>query len=222
MASGDFVGENDVNIRSSMRDKIAERLREMILTQKLPPGSRISEYELSKLFKVSKTPVREAINIVKGEGLIAGESWQGIYVFKPTRKDVDDIFSIRYILEIEAVNQVMDHLTEVHRKKFEEFIEVFQKVTSSFEKDAYVKLDTEFHTYIVKATGNDWLYKIIGKLSQVTTMIRALTLKSTDIEFAKNHIIICEAILAKDKQAAQELMRQHIQSAWNDTLKIIS
>jgi DNA-binding GntR family transcriptional regulator len=99
--------------QDSLGSRVARRLRDAIITGRLAEGERLVETVLAEQFGVSRSPVREALTQLMGEGLVVdGSSARGTYVWVPTPADVDEIFSVRAMIETLAAEWVIDRLTE--------------------------------------------------------------------------------------------------------------
>jgi DNA-binding GntR family transcriptional regulator len=82
-----------------LRDRVYESLRKELFDGNFAPGQRITEQEIAVSLGVSRTPVREALNLFRKQGILE-QSHGGAYIFSaPTIKQVEDIFEIRRALE---------------------------------------------------------------------------------------------------------------------------
>ena len=86
-------------IKRSLSDEIIVRLRDAILTGAFPQGERLREENLAASLKVSRGPIREALSKLEREGLVVLNPNRGATVTMITRKDLDEIFSLRLSLE---------------------------------------------------------------------------------------------------------------------------
>ncbi len=84
---------------SNLSHRIYEILKDQIINEELAPGERLLDDKLASSFGVSRTPVREALTRLTSEGLVEITPRSGIYVKKLTRKDVEEIYKIRKVLE---------------------------------------------------------------------------------------------------------------------------
>ena len=87
----------------SLPDRIAERLRNLIINGSLPPGTRLLEVDLSNRLDVSRGALREALRTLQEEGLVEARHNHGRYISQISTKDLDEIYSLRVILEGFAV-----------------------------------------------------------------------------------------------------------------------
>ncbi|MGO4423651.1 GntR family transcriptional regulator, partial [Streptomyces sp. MCAF7] len=100
---------NSINIdRSSVVEQVADALREQLFAGLLRPGTALREGALTESLKVSRSTVREALQLLIGEGLLVREPNKGVIVRQLSEAEVDDIFRARRILELSAVRAVVD------------------------------------------------------------------------------------------------------------------
>ena len=98
--------------RSMLRDQVKKILCDAILKGELKPGERVVETRIARELSVSQAPVREAILELEQMGLIKIRPYQGAYVSKPSLKDYQEAYTLRAILECEAVQEACRVITE--------------------------------------------------------------------------------------------------------------
>jgi DNA-binding GntR family transcriptional regulator len=100
------LGELD---RTNLADEIATNLRELIISGELTPGTRIIEAEVASQLGVSRGPLREALRILETEGLLESIPGRGSFVIQTSKRDIQELYSLRCILEEEAM-EIADHI----------------------------------------------------------------------------------------------------------------
>src|SRR4051794_8159796 len=95
-------------------DEVAERLRDAIRNGTLLPGARLIEADLAKSLAVSRIPVREAIQRLAEEGLVRKVPHYGTFVYSPTVEEIEQISSLRGVLERFVVERVVERWQEKH------------------------------------------------------------------------------------------------------------
>ena len=88
--------------RNTLRQHIVERLREVVLSGEVPPGTQLVESQLAEQLGVSRGPVREAMRELAEEGLVMNAPYQGTFVAELTVKEIEEIYSLRTVLEVFA------------------------------------------------------------------------------------------------------------------------
>ncbi len=145
---------------TSLADAVADRLRTAIITGELKPGERLSETALAAQLGVSRSPVREALQILKANGLVVELSNRSSHVWSPTANDVDEIFSLRIMIENLASEWLAKHLDDQDVRSLEEIIEEERQVITTNNMFNILESDKRFHEYICKRSNHsrlkDW------------------------------------------------------------------
>jgi len=158
-----------------LAQRIAEVLEKRIISQTLKPGERIIEEDICKSFGVSRSPVREAIMMLKNRGFIVHEARKGASVARITKQEAEDIFRIRACLDSLASSlsaakrtpRFMRKLNKIHK----------QMILSAEEGNlaSYQNLNDKFHELIINACGNERLIQLIVNFEKQTEYYRRIT-----------------------------------------------
>ena len=92
--------------------ELNEEIKKRIISREFAPGQRLVDSQLATIFQISRTPIRDAMRRLTKEGLLTNTSSRGFYVFAPTLKDIDEIFSISGMIETEAAARIIRRLRE--------------------------------------------------------------------------------------------------------------
>lgn len=93
---------------STRREHIVRSLRELIVSGAVPAGERLTETELSAQLGVSRGPLREAVRELVSDGLLVSQPYRGLFVRDFTRRDLEELYSLRTILEKLAFRECWD------------------------------------------------------------------------------------------------------------------
>lgn len=141
-----------------------ETIKNKILTCEFKPGQLVSEKEIVEELKISRTPVREALNILSGEGLLNIIPKKGVQISDLSIKKLKEIFEIRCILEPFSVKQAIKNMKE----KDIECLENLDNTLSSDFDDCNIlggfKTGVDIHLYIAKLADNETLFSILKSL----------------------------------------------------------
>ncbi len=212
--------------RRDLSDRVYHVLRTEILSGKLAPGQRLSLEEFAQRFRVSITPVRDALRLLAAEGLVELQPRRGAFVTQPTLSQVEEVYQTREILECAAVDYAIQQgpgaLAEL-----EQLVEQIQATTvgeSHSDYLAYVRLDQRFHQSLIDCVGNRKLSEIYAELRSHTLVTQALY--SAADQRATDTLSEHEAILASlrrgDAEAARAAVRTHLQNAKSEIARKIS
>ncbi len=211
----------------SISDQIYEFLKENILLGKIAPGERIIESRIAEDLKTSRTPVREAFQRLVQDGLVERVTQGGVRVSVITPRMIKEVFGIRGVLEVYAVELVCDNIEAETIIKLKELAQQARKLLSSPEANdpegliTLWKINTSFHETIYRATGSEHLLKLVGQLNSLVRRFRFLSMRKTRIRAWDQHELIIKYLEDKDKAMLGELMKAHIEEAASDTLKAL-
>jgi DNA-binding GntR family transcriptional regulator len=206
--------------RSMLRDQVKKILCDAILKGDWQPGERVVETRIARELSVSQAPVREAILELEQMGLIEIRPYQGAYVRKPSRQDYQEAYTLRAILECEAVREACRIITEEGVLKLSQIVENILQAADKGDYHEFIKWDNHFHERILKIAGNRLLMKIwqqirMANLTYVSTAVSKRTIK----DLAVKHQDILLALKQRNCQEAEELMRGHILERMEEVLR---
>ena len=202
-----------------LSDQAYQVLRDSILRRELPPGHRLDLDDLQSQLGISRTPLKEAIGRLATEGLINVIPRRGSYVTELTTEDVAERFNVRQILELGAVDDIMDNLTDEHldglRRVYTDLkaLTTPEGITSDYF--GFLDKDREFHRAILSIADNKLLLEIYEGLNlhlQVAKVFYLAQDKRTGL-VGREHREILKALEARDAEALRATLREHIQSA---------
>jgi DNA-binding GntR family transcriptional regulator len=206
------VAESPRDEDSSLASDIAKRMEEEILRGRSRPGTRLDERELSERYKVSRTPVREALQRLSASGLAVARGLKGLQVAQMSVADLLDALSVVAELEALACVQAARRITPQQRELLQKAHEACGRAASRNEVDAFYDANIDFHDAIAGASHNRVLQDELRRLSLKTAPYRRTItfqpgrMASSQVE----HEAVMMAILANDPTAAGTLMRSHV------------
>lgn len=184
-------------------------IKKKIITGEFAQGDGINEKDLTEIFKISRTPVREALNILELEGWIKSVPRKGYVVSSITFSDIKDLFQIRYELEPVFLAMAFNFFeAEVLKSLKERILQLIDKQ----DHDALRLLDDEFHNYLVESTYNSFAIKTMESINEHISRTRYLTFsdKKETFDSAFDHIEIIDALIDKDLERAVKILKSHI------------
>lgn len=203
---------------------VYEALRDAIVSQAMKPGERLMETDLAEEMGVSRTPVREAIRKLELEGYVVMIPRKGAYVAGLSIKDINEVFEIRGALEALAAGLAAQRATQEEIEEMEHNVFMGTSHWESSDLMKTIELDTKFHELIYSASRNNRLLNLIKELREQVQRFRTTTLAVPGrMKFAVDeHKRILDAIAERDVAAAQKAASEHIESAENALLEVIS
>ena len=204
----------------SIADRVYDRLEEDILSGKYQRGEILSELKLSSMLNVSRTPIREALTRLLGEGLIK-ESGKGAVVLGVTEEDLADIFEIRLRLEGLAAAKCARNITPDQINNLQQVLELQEFYTYKNQPENIKKNDSEFHRLIFTYCNSKDLEKILCHLHKKIKQFRHASFgdKNRAEQAVAEHREIFSAIVNRDETLAEQLAVSHILNARNSIVK---
>jgi len=196
-------------------EKIYKKLLDDILKGKFYQGQRLIEKELIDIYKISKTPLREALIKLEKVGLVEKKVNRGFLVKRILRKDAEDIYDLREIIDGLSARKVAENITEEKIQKIEKIIYDMKLCVKDKKTNEYVEHDKYFHMVLNELTGNKRLAEIMQNLNLQVNMLLKTSIKlpkrGMDVSF-NEHKMIFEAIVNKNSIKAEENAKQHIRN----------
>lgn len=195
--------------RSSLTERIYNSLREAILENGLRPRSLVSERDLARQFRVSKTPVREALIRLAQEGFVKISPRKGIFVSPISVKELRDVFGIRSALEGLAAEEAAGRIP---REALARLRKDFYAAAENKDQDRLFRLGVQLHDLIMEVCDNKRLSSIVATMrAQIARYSRlASRLPEQAEESLRDHLRIIRALEQGDGKAARRAIEGHI------------
>lgn len=207
---------------SSLAEHAYVQIKQKIFNFEMMPGDLISEGNLAKLVAVSRTPLRQALQQLQHGGFIKAIPKIGWQVAPLDFDKLDELYDFRILIELHAImalcnsrrdNPILDELQAIWLRP---------KSKRSFDTVDVGMLDEQFHSSLVKASGNVEMLKTHAEITERIKIVRRL-------DFTKNNRIndtydehgqIIKAIIAGRGTEAQRLLKAHIEQSKIEVRKI--
>ncbi len=207
-----------LRLPASRTELVLEEIRRAILTRKLRPGQPLVEMELAGQLGVSKTPVREALKLLSGSGLVTFSPYKGASVRVVDRELAMAVYDVRLLLEPEAVGRAVRNGDQAGLVAARTALESARGAMTS---EAMVSgdhaelslLNRAFHQAMYSGCGNPLLISVLDDLRDRAALISVVgweTSPSWEVEWREHQTILSAATVGEAETAA-ELTRQHIE-----------
>jgi DNA-binding GntR family transcriptional regulator len=197
-------------------DTVVEQLRDSILSGRFAPGERLVEAELARELAISRGPIREALALLEKDGIVVNVPRRGKFLPAFDKQTIDEIYSLRKVIEPYAVQLLIGSLTDAKRAALQESLGSLKEAAEANDVLGLAQRDIDFHNRIYELSNHElllkvWTEAISGKLRMLLNVtVRTHPLAST----VDNHRVIVDAIVAKDSRRARKLISDHIDDAW--------
>lgn len=198
---------------------IADRLAEEIIRGQVAPGTRLDEQSLATRFKVSRSPVRDALRQLAATHLVEYLPHRGFSVARLDPADLDQMFEAAAELEALCARLCALRAGSTDRKRIEHIHQQAKQAVASRDTKTYAALNEDLHRTIYAGARNKTLEGVALNLRQRLAPFRARLFFTADNRMRGSHAeheVIVRAILGQDASAAAAAMRDHAaQSAMN-------
>jgi DNA-binding GntR family transcriptional regulator len=200
--------------RRKMTDWVYEELREAIIELRLKPGEPLREAALAEQLGVSKTPLREAFARLEQEGLVETTSFKGAVVTGYSERDLREIYELRALLEGAAARAAAERSTEETLGQLRDVVGRSRELRDAGDVAALAGLVGDFDVIVYAQVSNQRIAALIDNLRAHLARIGKLTeaIPGRVEASVEEHGAIVDAIVARDPDEAERLMRVHIGS----------
>jgi len=203
----------------SAAGRVYEELFQQILHGDLAANELLSESDIAKRMKSSRTPVREALLMLEGDGLVRRYPGRGYLVTEITAQDVDDIFELREQLELLTLRKACGALTPELLRDLEEQLEDLNEDSSP---DDYYRADRRLHELLAQFCGNSRLQAFLDTLDAQVERVRYISARRPDRlqESKAEHLDIIHALMDQDLPRAETMLARHIRNVSESTKSV--
>ncbi len=198
----------------STPELIADRLRSEILDGRFAPDDQLSEVEISRQLKVSRGPIREAMQRLIQEGLLRAERNRGVFVVQLNADDIRDVYLARAAVERAAASVVAEHQPAGALAALQQIVNDLSASVGGAWGDL-ISYDLSFHQALVDAAGSRRLSRMFSTLSAETRLclMRLEPFYERPAEVVAEHQAIVDALKAGDVQNVTRLIQAHMDAS---------
>src|ERR1700730_9801077 len=198
----------------SLHHDTLSALRDLIVHNELPPGSRLTETMLSERFSVSRTPLREALKVLSSEGLVEILPNRGARVVTLTLADIKNLFEVIAALESHAGRLACENISEAEICDLKAIHCQMQATFLRSDLPEYFRLNQAIHTQIVAAARNPVLTTTHQNLNARLLRARYMANQVDQDRWAgamRDHELIIEALESRQGERTAHLLLEHLQ-----------
>ena len=192
-------------------EDIAAQLTDAVHEHRLKPGSKLREDEVSEVFGVSRTVVRQALRALAFEGLLTIEKNRGAFVSKPSLKEAHEVFQARALLEPSTARAAAERTTRDDIALLERHIREEHEALDRDQPGLALKLSGDFHLEIARIADQQTIEQFLKQLVSRSSLVIALYWKRRNALCESNaHHALVDALRNHDGSAAEDLMKGHL------------
>jgi DNA-binding GntR family transcriptional regulator len=205
--------------QSKLSDEAAMYLREAIVNGTLPPGTHLVEQEIAKQLGISRIPVREAIQKLAEEGLVLKEPRKGAYVQPYSDVELEEIYSLRVVLERFVIERVIANWSEQAANQLQKIADSMLKAANAGNKRRVSELDKVFHETLWELAEHNLLLEVVSGLrARITRFLREANIALTPdalTTHAEGHQKLVDILQSGNVETAKTKITLHILGAKN-------
>tara|TARA_R100001143_G_scaffold62663_1_gene66510 strand:- start:667 stop:1365 length:699 start_codon:yes stop_codon:yes gene_type:complete len=192
-------------------ENIARVLRNAIIEQALPAGSRLPEDSVADQFHTSRSVVREALSMLSTEGLVEHRKNRGAFVAEPVWEEARDLFDLRISLEKIVVARLPEVLTDDQLDRLRAHVATEELARDEGHDSRSIRLGGEFHVALAEMTGSDFFLRYTRELTSRCSVMLALYSRPVSVECGvSEHFEIIDLIAAGKHAQAVLVMERHL------------
>jgi len=202
---------------TTLSDEVANRLRNAIRTGEFPLGSRLVERDLAERLGVSRIPVREAIQQLVEEGLVEKTPHRGTFVHSPTRSEIEEISSLRVLLECFVIERVIARWRSEHEMRLRQIVGTMRRAAGENEMQRLFEQDYLFHNALWEIADHLLLLEVVSglraRINRFLGEATALLPESERQSHIDSHDKLVDIIKTGDVEIAKTEITNHVLGA---------
>lgn len=193
---------------TTRQPQVADIIRDRILEGTLMPGQRLVERTLASELGVSRIPVRDALNILRGEGFVTAFPNRGMLVTPMSRQDIEELFEVREALEVLAARRATENATSEELDKLAEALAHSEAAAARSDSRDVGRCNQEFHDLLTASAHNSLLTSLMVPLEG---RLHWLLRQNDDPELLHfEHVELLKAIRSGDPELAAKRALSHV------------
>lgn len=198
----------------SFREQTYQALKQAIMDADIytyPNEVQLDERQVRQALGVSRTPIREAMNLLEQEGFLRTIPRQGVFIVRKTKKQVVEMIQVWAALESMAARLATLHASTEDIARLRPMFDEFRDSTPAEHIHEYSKANIAFHQAIIRLSGSHLIEKMVDDLFLHMRAIRRMTISQSDraARSIVDHMRIIEALERRDTDVAERLVREH-------------
>lgn len=195
----------------TLKHNVADLIEEAILSGKVKPGERLNESQLSRDLRVSRAPIREALQQLEKQGLVVNQARRGMFVVHLDDEDVQKINAVRLGLEAQAMTLAREHMTPQATARLEQALDRLER-SENASPAIRARLDFDFHRSIWALSGNEYLERTLETL--MAPLFANAVLRIVKVEKARlvlmSHRPLFDFLVGSSRESPLKLISEHV------------
>ena len=210
--------------RHNVSQAVYSAVKQVMLSNKYSPGERIGIEEMCQELEVSRTPVSEALNRLKTEGMVEIIPRKGVYLVSFSIEKAQEVYVVREALEGMATKLAAEKLTPRYAKLLKSSLDEQATCLEEDDLKGYATATIDFHNIVLVAAENETLSRNLGAIyAQIEALrLRRLYLPQRLRTSYAEHQRIYQALVKGDPASSEQEARKHIETSIAEVLAILA
>ncbi|MBX3080565.1 MAG: GntR family transcriptional regulator [Anaerolineae bacterium] len=201
---------------SNLSEQTASILRDAIKSGEIEPNTHLVEQDIANQLGISRIPVRKAIETLIEERLVVKDAHKGAFVHPYSKKELEEVYSIRILLEHVVVERVLANWSAERYEQLKTLVDRMAEVDASTQKQSLDDLDTLFHETLWAMAEHNILAELLAELrsrSHIFYFLREQSYFTENVGFLDSHRSLLAALNSGSVAEAKAEMTRHIEKA---------
>lgn len=192
--------------------RISEEIKQLIYTGEFKPGDRLNEAALALRMGTSRGPIREAIRVLNGFGLVTAVANRGAYVRQLSVREMVEISDLRALVFGFAAGLAAEHRTDKECAQLLEIVDGMDRASEEGEKNRYYQLNLDYHALVITLSHSERTARLYHDFVKELHLFRRQNFDNSGNMHKSNveHRRIYEAIASGNKAEASKCAEEHI------------
>lgn len=215
------MGLKENKIIYTIKEQVYNILKEQILDGTFRPGQWLQEAKIAKDLGVSRSPIREALQQLLGDGLAVNIPNKGVFVKEITEQDMLDIFEVRICFESVGIRRSVENLSDSKMLELQDIKANLIEYYQAGDKKNYIRADSRLHQMIIQLSGNKLIQDVSVRIYTMEHLSRTISLYSPErfVESLEEHIGVIDGLLQGDVDKALHYNEKHLMLAREESIK---
>jgi len=197
---------------AGLSEAIVTELKQLIYTGEFKPGERLNEAALALRMGTSGGPIREAIKVLAGLGIVTAVANRGVFVRQLSLREMVEIYELRALVFGYAAERACEHLTDEHKKQLEHLLAGMDAACEAQDGTLYYELNLQFHALILVLSHNRRAHQAYDDYVKELHLVRRKyfnapgNMRRSNVE----HRAIFDAIVADNRSRAKAAAERHV------------